>query len=297
MSKKRTRRKQETRPAQRWHARSKVLIAIVLLLGLVGLSLAHWRIARNPVTRSSLLQQGSPTPKLSKEYIYAGGKLLAIEEAGSGGTSLLSAPSSLIATGTAAPHVNLNWTASTGGTVDHYQVERCQNFAPNCYTVVADNVPPNSPTINYTDTTVSAGSAYLYRVRAVDSSGNSSNYSGIDLATAVTFANDPLISSAVDPINATPIRAAHFNEMRDAVNAVRRLVDAQAAPFNWSDSSHPPQVGGSIYVTHLNDLRTNLSNALFALGFPRPSYESPDPMVSQQPIRAIHVQQLRDLVK
>jgi hypothetical protein len=68
-----------------------MIAALVIALCLAGLTLAYWR-APNLTTRNraslsaaSLPQQSSPAPALSKEYIYAGGRLVATEEpAGSG---------------------------------------------------------------------------------------------------------------------------------------------------------------------------------------------------------------------
>ena len=290
------------RPSKRKLRRRKtgVIIGLILSVGLAGMIAGGWRGIRSLTGSSISVPQPTATPQLSKEYIYAGGKLIAIEEPGSGGgTSPLSPPANLVATGDSLPsaQVNLHWSAATGGTVHHYQVERCQAFGPNCYTVVAASVSPASPTTNYSDTTVTSGTAYLYRVRAIDTNGLSTNASGVDLATAVTFANDPLVGSDVNPGNATTISAVHFTQLQAAVNAVRRLVDPQAPEFNWTEQDHVPVPGGGIYKSHLNNLRDNLSDALFALGFTRPTYEAPDPMTSGQPIRAIHVQQVRDLVK
>jgi hypothetical protein len=198
-----------------------------------------------------------------------------------------------VADGSDAPLVNISWTASTGGTVASYHIERCENFSlgPSCYSTVQD-VPDG--TLSYPDSGVVAGRAYLYRVRAVDSSGNYSTYS-VDLATTVAFTQNPLVSYTESPTNATTISAAHFTQLRDAVNAVRKLVNPSATAFAWTDT--PPQSGGAINKSHINDLRTNLREALVALGFPSPQYDAPDPMVSGQQIKATHVQQLRDLVK
>jgi hypothetical protein len=299
---------QEQKRKSRNRRKSIVVITLILSLGLTSLLLAQWRVIRTSF--SPLAPVPTPTPSLaasnpSKEYIYAGGKLVATEEPTSsgGGTSPLSVPSALDAKGDATPQVTLSWTASTGGTVSRYEVERCSNYSlgQSCYTHVADVTPGANSTITYTDSSgVTSGTAYLYRVRAIDSSNNHTNYSNIDLATAVTFADDPLKGSSDNPppATATTISATHFIQLRTAINAVRHLVDPNAADFNWTTTNNiAPQSGGGIFKSHLNDLRSNLSDALFALGFARPQYEPPDPMTSGQPIKAIHVQQLRNLLK
>ncbi|HEV7375379.1 MAG TPA: fibronectin type III domain-containing protein [Pyrinomonadaceae bacterium] len=295
MSKKKAGQKKpaDSRP-KRWKKRKNAIaIALILSLSIAVTILAQWRSVRSSFNPLVPVPTPTPTAQLSKEYIYAGGKLVATEEPGSGGgTSPLSQPSALIATGTSAPQINLSWTASTGGTVDHYQVERMQSLSSG-YTVVNPNVPATS----YTDVSVSSGTAYLYKVRAVDSQGNFTNYSNVDLATTITFDNDPLVSYAEDPNNATPIRAVHFTQLRDAVNAVRRLVDPNASPFNWTDTIHPPQVGGSIYASHLTDLRTYLSAALLALNLPATNYQYPTITAHVSPIHKADIQELRNAVK
>lgn len=71
------------------------LIAIMLLLGLTGVFLAQWKAARAvtntkalPLSATAVAPQPNASPlRLSKEYIYAGDKLVAIEEAALGATA------------------------------------------------------------------------------------------------------------------------------------------------------------------------------------------------------------------
>jgi hypothetical protein len=276
-----------------WHKRRRLMAsALILSLGIAGIALAQWRSFRRVFNPLSPAPQASQTPQLAKEYIYAGGRLVALEQPVSGGTSALSAPSSLTATGSAIPstQVNLNWTASTGGTVASYQVERMQNVASG-YTVVASNVT----TTNYNDTTVSAGSAYLYRIRAMDTSNNFSSYSSFDLATAMTFNDDPLISypqDTSDPNTATTIKAAHITQLRTAVNAVRALANLPAA--TWSN---PVQATATIFGPDITELRSSLAQALTALGLQTPSYTYPTITAQVSIIHKADIKELRDAVK
>jgi hypothetical protein len=293
MSKKRVHKKSP--PLKRkWVKKHKGLmsITIVLCLSLAGIILAQWRSIHHSSSTSGPLPTTTPTPQLSKEYIYAGGKLIATEEPRL--SSILSAPSSLIATGTSSPQVNLTWTAATGGTVDHYQVERMDSLSAG-YSLIAPSVTSTS----YPDTSVSVNKAYLYRVRAFDSSNNFTNYTSPDLATTVNFDDNPLVTYAEDPNNATLIRAAHFTQLRDAINAVRRLVDPNAADFLWTSTNNtpPPQVGGQIYASYLTDLRTNLDGALSALSLPAINYQHLTITPQSSVIYKIDLQELRDAVK
>jgi hypothetical protein len=270
-----------------------IAVMLVLSLSVAGIILAQWRSSYRALHPLALLPTPTP-PQLSKEYIYAGGRLIATEEPGAA-TSPLSAPSGLTATGVSGPpaSVTLTWTASTGGTVDHYRVEKCQSFGPNCYSFAAD-VPAATGTVTYTDSNgVSAGAAYLYKVRAVDASGLYTNYSNADMVTALTFTDDPLNPQGTK----TVIKAAHLNELRQAVNAVRALVGLPAASWTYPDPvSNPPSQRRKIYLEDVTELRSNLDAALNVLGMTQP-YPSDPPLDRGAVVRAAHFTQIRDRVK
>jgi hypothetical protein len=282
MSKKKVSKGQEANQqhGRRSKRRALVVVALILCLGMISLLLAQWRGMRSSLGLLAPVPTPTPTPQLSKEYIYAGGKLIATEEPNNGGgSSILSAPASLVATGASSTQINLTWGAATGGTVDHYQVERMQSLSSG-FTVVNSNVPTNS----YNET-VSTGTANLYRVRAVDSSNNFTNYSNLDLATAITFTDDPLVSGT------TIIKAQHILELRQAINAIRSLANLQAA--TWTDAS--PQ-GVSIKAVHVQEMRTNLDQALNALSLPVQSYTD-STLSSTLSIKRVHFDELRQAVK
>src|SRR3954465_8508246 len=81
--------------------KSIVVIALILSLGVTCLILARWRGLRGSFNPIVPVPTPTPAPQLSKEYIYAGGKLVATEEpsSGGGGTSPLSVPAPLTTTG------------------------------------------------------------------------------------------------------------------------------------------------------------------------------------------------------
>jgi Concanavalin A-like lectin/glucanases superfamily len=101
MSKKQARGKQkQSRPEHKGRRNRKVMIvaAVVLSLGLTGVMLAQLRAARVASTTNAMLAAPvAPAPATfspsspSKEYIYAGGRLLATEEP-SGGTTTTEPP-------------------------------------------------------------------------------------------------------------------------------------------------------------------------------------------------------------
>jgi hypothetical protein len=254
------------------------VIAVVLLLclSIAGVILAQWRTIRT-ASYLSPVPQATPTPQLSKEYIYAGGKLVAIEEpttsAGSG-----PAPTNLLATATSGTSVSLTWTAPTGS-ITSYQVERSQSIN-GPYTALT----PDPTTTSFTDSTASAGVAYLYRVRAAYAGGGYSNYSDKDLATTIVFTDDPLT------VNVTPIKATHLTELRQAVNAVRSAGALSAS--TWTDAS---LTGMTIKGLYVQELRTSLDQALTALGMSTPAYT--DTSLPGVSIKKVHVEELRSRVK
>ncbi len=88
------------------------------------------------------------------------------------------APSNLTATSTSSSQINLTWTAATDavGVVQH-RIDRSTSV--NFSTTHTINVVAN----NFSDTGLSAGTTYYYRVYAVDAAGNSSGFSSVVNAT------------------------------------------------------------------------------------------------------------------
>jgi hypothetical protein len=89
----------------------------------------------------------------------------------------------------------LSWTASTGGIIANYYVERCTDLGCSDFGQIAS---VSSSTLTYTDTTISSGTVYNYRVRAEDSSGSYSAYSSVQ-------ALSPIMPYVVSSFAATPV--------------------------------------------------------------------------------------------
>lgn len=226
----------------------------------------------------------SPSPTPSKEYIYVGDRLIAIEEpTGSAGEP---PPSfNLSATAQSGTRVVLSWTAPAGS-VARYQVERKQRESD----FVSLNPNLGGGTLSFNDDTAIGGRAYVYRVLAFPTNtANPTAYSNRDLATTLFFTDDPLAPGQ------TVIRARHITELRQAVDAVRATASLNDAV--WSPPA--PQVNGPIYAKHVQDLRDNLDPALAGLQLPPPPPYNPDPaaITPGLKVRAAHLQQLRDRVK
>jgi hypothetical protein len=286
---KRIARRKKSEGAKQKRSRRKFIVAgsLLLLLTLSIVITARWPhlmgLSRPPLAPPVSLNANSP----SKEYIYAGGGLIATEEpAGGSGTAPL-APTAFLATAQptqSTSTVHLTWTAPASS-FDHYQVEMKQHLSDAQWTPVNTNLANTATT--YDDTGALPNKAYLYRICAV--AGNQLTCTAPDLTTTTYFQDYPF------QINQTHIRAQHFLDLMSAVNAVRSLADMQ--PVTWSGGV-APAVGGTIQASHLNDLRNGLKLALTTLGFPAPQYEAPDPVVSNSTqVKASQLRELQDLVR
>ncbi len=183
------------------------------------------------------------------------------------------APSGLNAAAVNTTRVDMSWDAVPGAT--SYEIDR---RAPG-----EGSTPFATPAGNsFSDTSVTAGQAYLYRVRAAGAGGTSGN-SAPALATSVMFSNDPLTAGIA-------ILGAHPSQIRTAVNAVRSLAGLQAANF-----TEPAPVGMTIRSSNISELRTALDAALIALGLPAGGYTNS--ALAGQLVRAVDFQELRDRVR
>jgi len=186
------------------------------------------------------------------------------------------APYGLIADASDATHIAVSWSPSVGA--HHYRLERCQTLAAG-YQVVADNLTNTT----YSDL-VTNGKAYLYRVQAVNATGTASAYSNRDLAAAVVFTDDPIT------VNATPIKAEHILQLRQAVTGIRELVGA-GIPI-WSDGS---LANVTIQSFHIDQLRVGLEPPLTTLGLG--GYQYTDSSLSGKLIKKVHIEEIRQRVR
>jgi hypothetical protein len=261
----------------RYLAVAALSLIVTLSLGTV---LGPWRNSFGSRKLRALIASPLPAPAIpapgnpSKEYIYAGGKLIATEEPASGGS--LAPPASLVATTSSGSQIDITWASVAN--VHHYEIEKALNLPS--FTPLSSNVT----TTSFTDTTVTNGIAYLYRVRAVDAFGNVSPYSNLDVATAIAFTDNPLMADS------TVVKAQHVAELRQAVNAVRTTANLPAAI--WTDTALS---GVTVKAVHVQELRMNLDQALSALGLTVSPYT--DSALSGVGIKKVHIDELRQRVK
>jgi fibronectin type 3 domain-containing protein len=94
-------------------------------------------------------------------------------------TQAPTAPSSLTATAASGTQINLAWTASTDNVgVTGYQVERCQGAGCTNFASVTTVTGTT-----FSNTGLTNGTSYSYRVRATDAAGNPSAYSNVASAS------------------------------------------------------------------------------------------------------------------
>lgn len=190
-------------------------------------------------------------------------------------------PTAVTATA-AGTSVAVTWVAP-GGQIDHYEVWR---LAPSPLGTFV-HLTPDPTTTTYTDQNLSASTAYVYKVIAVNTALLRSPDSNRDLAYTGVFIDDPLVA------NATPIRAQHILNLRQAVAAARQTAGL-SAPV-WTDLALG--VGTLIRAIHVSDLRLNLNPALTVLVLSTPTYTD-NPLISGVTIvKAVHIQEIRNRLK
>jgi hypothetical protein len=186
----------------------------------------------------------------------------------------LAAPTGLTASLVSAGSAQIAWNPVVGAV--GYRVYRTANNST--YGLVG------SPAgLSYLDTTAAANTAFLYLVRAVDGAAHESADSNKALVTTVIF-TDPGLTAA-----STRIKAAHIEELRTAVNAVRVLAGVGAAAFT------DPVLSASIAVrrAHLIELRGGLDGARVPLGLPALTYTDPALTAGTTKMKTAHVIELR----
>ena len=128
------------------------------------------------------------------------------------------------------------------------------------------------------DTGLVADTTYLYKVRTTSGSG----FSSPDAATTSIFTDASLAG--------TTIKAAHFTELRAAVNAMRAAAGLPAGTF-----TDPTLTARSTKVmrAHIVELRSALDAARALVGLPAITYTDAAITARVTPVKAVHVTQLR----
>src|SRR5439155_4401932 len=171
--------------------------------------------------------------------------------------------------------VSLTWTAQTGAAL--YRIWRWSRWSQPV------NVSTTGTT-SYVDTvSLTPSTVYLYSVEALAANNATLAYANADLATTMTFSDDPVAAGS-------PIRKVHFDELRTIAAALRAIATGDttyAAPFT---------VGAPIRASDIADIRADINTSLSILALPQIAFTDPA-LRAGTPIKAVHIQQLRDAVK
>lgn len=127
-------------------------------------------------------------------------------------TQAPSAPGTPVPTVVSETQIDLSWSAATDNVgVTGYRLERCQGAGCTNFTQVA--TPAGT---SFSDTGLTAGTSYVYRVRAADAAGNLGSYSGSAGATTLAAPAVTGLSCAPATIAANQTTTCTFTLNRPA---------------------------------------------------------------------------------
>ncbi|MGB8114166.1 MAG: IPT/TIG domain-containing protein, partial [Candidatus Sulfotelmatobacter sp.] len=104
----------------------------------------------------------------------------------------------------------LSWTASSGGVISNYFIERCAGLGCSNFTQITS---VSGSTLTYTDSSISSGTIYDYRVRAQNAVGTYSNYSNV-------MTLSPIMPYIVSSFAATPSRQLSWNASAESGGSI-----------------------------------------------------------------------------
>jgi Domain of unknown function (DUF4082)/Domain of unknown function (DUF1929) len=182
-------------------------------------------------------------------------------------------------TATTATSITLQWNGVPDAT--EYAVERSESMSGPFKRLGIQAATSTS----FTDTPLPNSRAFVYRVRAIDTSQSTtmvSNPSNMAVGTTIVF--------EFSVLQGQTIKAQHIDDLRTAVNAVRRvanLPDGGFLPLNLS--------GLEVRAVDITDLRSKLDEALAALNIPVLAYTDPvlNTGANGTVIKGVHVEQLQ----
>ncbi len=186
-------------------------------------------------------------------------------------------PPVLTVSATANTSISLSWSAPPGA--DEYAIERSESMSgpfKNINFVVGTT---------YTDPGLTTQKAYVYRVRAIDTSNGdiiSSDPSNMAVGTAISFEFSALAGQT--------IKARHLHDVRATVNAFRKVAHLPELALVPTDLT-----GQTVSAFHVLDLRSSLSEALVALNIPNPAYTDStlNTGANGTLVKAVHVEELQ----
>ncbi|MDQ3665648.1 MAG: fibronectin type III domain-containing protein, partial [Acidobacteriota bacterium] len=143
-------------------------------------------------------------------------------------TTTPTAPSGLSATAGSSTQINLAWT-DTSTNEDGFRIERCQGAGCTTFTEIA-TVGAN--VVNYSNTVLTAGATYQYRVRAYNSGGDSAYSNTASVTTPAPTAPAAPSSLTATAASSTQINLAWVDNSTDENGfRIERCQDAGCTTF------------------------------------------------------------------
>ena len=190
--------------------------------------------------------------------------------------SYLNAPTGVVAAATSTSATHVTWSLVPGALTDQvYRSPINSGFAA---------IGPTTAGTAYDDAGLVADKTYLYKVRAISASINSS-LSAPDPATTIIFADDTL-SAGIS------VKSLHITQLRTAVNAMRAAAGLTQQTFTDANPA-----GLRVKALHVVQLRMALDQARATLGLAPIVYTDPALTPGVRLVKAAHIQALRNGVK
>ena len=176
-------------------------------------------------------------------------------------------PGGLSATAAGATRVNLAWTASTDNVaVTGYRVERCTGASCTNFAQIAAPT-----TISYSNTGLTAGTTYRYRLRAADAAANLSAYSSIASATTTTAGDTtkpnvsistptpgPYHAPGTVPVNATASDNVGVTKVEFYDGTTLKGTDT-SSPYSYNWAIVAADAGNHVWIAKAYDAAGNFS--------------------------------------
>jgi hypothetical protein len=131
----------------------------------------------------------------------------------------------------------MSWTASTGGAISNYLIERCAGVGCSSFSQIAS---VSGSTLTYTDTPIAAGTIYAYRVRA-ESSGVFGPYSTIQAVS-------PIIPQVVSAFAASTTGTLTWSVSGESGGSISQYSIERCAGVACSNFSQIATTGSTSYV-------------------------------------------------
>jgi hypothetical protein len=187
-------------------------------------------------------------------------------------TTFVATPSNVRAAAASTSSITTTWSAAAGAA--KYALLRADHGST--FSEIAQTAA-----LSFTNTALTPNTGYVYAVQSIAADGTRSPLSAPDFATTIVFTDDPLLART------TVIRRLHVTELQSAINLARAAAGLPPTTF-------PPPTA-LVSAADIQALRTSLAAAWSARGV---TLTFSEPLVAGvTPIRAVHLQELRDLVR